>query len=66
MKVLFNIGHPAQVHLFKNLLWELQSRGHQCKITTVEKDVSLKLLDIYGFDYEVVGKERPSAFSKAL
>ena len=66
MKILFNIGHPAQVHLFKNLIWNLEKRGHECKVTTVDKEVSLHLLNAYGFDYEVVGKARSSLFSKAI
>lgn len=65
MRLLFNIGHPAQVHLFKNLVWELSKHGHQCKITTIAKDVSLRLLDAYGFDYEVVGKQKPTLATKA-
>jgi predicted glycosyltransferase len=66
LRILFNIGHPAQVHLFKNLIWELERRGHQCKITTIAKDVSLYLLDAYGFKYEVVGEEKPTLATKAL
>lgn len=66
MKILFNIGHPAQVHLFKNLIQELERRGHQCKITTIAKDISLYLLDAYGFEYEVVGEGRPTLATKAM
>ena len=64
MRILFNIGHPAQVHLFKNLIWELERRDHQCKITTIAKDVSLYLLDVYKFGYEVVGEGRPPSRPK--
>jgi len=66
MRILFNIGHPAQVHLFKNLIQELERRGHQCKITTIAKDISLYLLDAYGFEYEVVGQGRPTLATKAI
>jgi len=66
VKILFNIGHPAQVHLFKNLIQELERRGHQCKITTIAKDISLYLLDAYGFEYEVVGEGRPTLATKAM
>ena len=65
MRILFNIGHPAQVHLFKNLIWNLEKKGHKCKITTVNKDVSLDLLKTYGFNYEIVGSARSTLFSKA-
>jgi uncharacterized protein len=66
MKILFNIGHPAHVHLFKNLIRELERRGHHCKITAIAKDVSLYLLDAYGFEYEVVGQGMPTLTSKAI
>lgn len=65
MRIFFNICHPAQVHLFKNVIWNLEKRGHECKITAVDKEVSLNLLDIYGFKYDVVGSEKRSLFSKA-
>jgi len=65
MRVLFNIGHPAHVHLFKNLIWNLEKRGHECKITAIDKEVSLHLLNAYGFSYVTVGSARPSLFSKA-
>lgn len=66
MRILFNIGHPAHVHLFRNLIWELESHGHRCKITAIEKDVSLCLLDAYGFEYEIVGKGKPTLITKVL
>lgn len=65
MRILYNICHPAQVHLFKNAIWDLEKRGHKCKITAVDKEVSLNLLDVYGFDYDVVGNEKDSLLSKA-
>lgn len=66
MRILFNVGHPAQVHFFKNAIRILESKGHVCKMTAVAKDVSLKLLDAYGFEYDIVGSARPSLFSKAV
>ncbi len=66
MKILFNMGHPGQVHLFKNTIRKLEKKGHECKITIIDKEVSLKLLDIYGFKYEVVGATKPSMFAKAI
>jgi len=53
MKILINIGHPAHVHLFKNMIKKLE-KGHIIKIVTRDKDVTLKLLDAYGFEYEVM------------
>ncbi len=64
MRLLINIGHPAQVHLFKNMMWNLEKKGHDIKITVIDKDVSLQLLDAYGFKYEIVGNAKSSLFSK--
>jgi len=66
MKILFNTGHPAQVHLFKNVIRNLEKNGHECKTTAIDKDVSLNLLNAYGFDYEVVGSAKSGLFSKAV
>jgi uncharacterized protein len=66
MRIFFNMCHPAQVHLFKNAIWTLKKRGHECKITVVDKEVSLNLLDAYGFEYDIVGSEKYSLFSKAI
>ncbi|MDO9537119.1 MAG: hypothetical protein Q7J68_02245 [Thermoplasmata archaeon] len=46
MKVLFDMGHPAHVHLlqpgwlFKNTIWELEKQGHAVKVTARDKDVT--------------------------
>jgi predicted glycosyltransferase len=53
MRLLFNCGHPADVHFFKNVIWNLQSHGHEVAIASREKDVTTSLLDCYGFKHEV-------------
>lgn len=58
MRILIDMGHPAHVHFFKHAIRELESRGHKIKITARDKDVTLQLLDAYGFEYEV----RPSGW----
>ena len=55
MRIVVDIGHPAHVHLFKNFVWEMEKRGHEILITASKKDVSLQLLDAYGFDYTNLG-----------
>jgi len=55
MKVLVDINHPSQVHLFKYVIKELRNRGHEVIITASQKDVSFRLLDEYGFDYIKMG-----------
>ena len=66
MRTLVHIGHPAHVHLFKNLIWELERKGHKIEITTMDKDVSIRLLDAYNFKYHIVGKNVKGLANKAL
>jgi predicted glycosyltransferase len=62
---MVEIGHPAQVHLFKNLAWKLQERGHEVRVATSKKEISLDLLKGYGFNYDVLYDNRPgSLYSK--
>jgi len=55
MRVLFDIVHPAHVHFFKHMIWGLEKKGHETAILARDKDVTLKLLDVYKFDYSTVG-----------
>ncbi len=55
MRILFDIVHPAHVHFFKHMIRGLEKKGHQTAIIAREKDVTLKLLDLYGFDYQTIG-----------
>lgn len=56
MKILFDIGHPADVHYFKHLIDQLRERGDQIKVLARDKDVTLKLLDAYQIPYINKGK----------
>lgn len=60
MNVLVDVNHPAHVHLFKHLVWELQSKGHEVTITSRNKEVTVGLLDRYGFDHTTLSTVRDS------
>jgi uncharacterized protein len=51
MNILIHIGHPAHVHFFKNIIFALKEHGHEVRIITRKKDITLQLLDAYGFEY---------------
>lgn len=55
MKVLVDITHPAHVHFFKHAIWAWQDRDHEVFITARDKDLTIKLLDHYGFKYVNLG-----------
>jgi len=38
MRVLFELGHPAHVYLFKDVMKELVAKGHKIKIVTRERE----------------------------
>lgn len=66
MRILIDIGHPAHVHFFKNFIQEMRGKGHKILITARKKDVSLELMDAYGFKYSVVGESKEGKRSLIL
>lgn len=53
MNILFDIGHPKDVNVFKNVIWKLQERGHEIKIVARAKENTKRILEEYGFEYDV-------------
>ena len=47
MNILFDIGHPAHVHLFKNFITYLKNNNYYIKVVSRKKDVLLSLLNYY-------------------
>lgn len=64
MKVMFTLSHPAHVHLFRCLIQELNERGHETLVTSVEKEVSFRLLDAFNIPYIPIGKMKSSVAGK--
>ncbi|MFA7689800.1 MAG: DUF354 domain-containing protein [Methanofastidiosum sp.] len=65
-KILFDIGHPADVHFFKNSIWGMEGKGHEVLITARRKDSTFQLLDYYGFDYVDLGVNKKGLLKKAM
>jgi len=51
MNFLFDIGHPAHVHQFRNVMSVLGQRGHQVFVTARKKNIIEKLLKAYKIDF---------------
>jgi len=66
MKVLVHIGHPAHVHFFKNMIWKLEEDGYEVEITTMEKDITTRLLNSYNFRYYSIGKNVNGLVKKSI
>ncbi len=66
MKILFELGHPAHVHLFKYVFRELEKDGHEIKIMVKEREgVVTSLLKHYGFPYSNLQPNSPHMLGKA-
>lgn len=65
-RILIDIGHPAQVHHFKNVYWELEAKGWQCFFTAKKKEISIYLLEKYGLKYEKIGSSQKGMLRKGM
>jgi uncharacterized protein len=65
LRILVDIGHPAHVHLFRNAMRILEKNGHSVVITIRDKDITAKLLDLYGFPYTVASVARKGTLGLA-
>jgi uncharacterized protein len=60
--ILFDIGHPAQFHLFKNFISYLKEKGYNVFVTTRNKDITNTLLDHYDINYTCVSNPSKNNF----
>lgn len=51
MRVLIDISHPAHVHFFRNIIFQLLNEGHVVKVVSRDKDITLELLDLYKIEH---------------
>ena len=65
MRIMVGIAHPKQVHFWKNIINNLEEDGHEVEIVAWEKDITLYLLNVYGFKYEIIGKNYKGLMRKA-
>ncbi len=66
MRILLEISHPKQVHFWKNILWTLEKKGYEIEILALDKDITLYLLDVYGFKYNIIGKNKKGLIRKIV
>lgn len=65
MRILIDIGHPAHVHLFRNLALDMVNKGHEILFTCREKEFEIDLLSHYKLPFESLGK-KPSSLTGKL
>lgn len=66
MRILIDIGHPAHVHLFRNLARELIHEGSEVLFTCREKEFEKELLEHYGLPYRSLGKKYTGTAGKVF
>lgn len=66
MKILIDIGHPAHVHYFRNIIKRMESEGHEFMVSARDKEVTHKLLDEYNIPYFSRGKGKNGLIGKIL
>jgi uncharacterized protein len=66
VRILIDIGHPAHVHLFKNLAHEMEKDGHEFFFTVREGEHQATMLREYGLSYTVIGKKQIGTIRKIL
>ncbi|MDM7911710.1 MAG: DUF354 domain-containing protein, partial [Methanotrichaceae archaeon] len=67
MRIIFDLGHPAHVHLFKYIMRALEGHGHEIKICVRERENMVgRLLDHYGFVYQNIERNVPGLLNKAF
>lgn len=66
MRILIDIGHPAHVHIFKCLAFELAKNGHQFLFTVREGENETELLKNTGFLYKSIGRKQKGVVNKGI
>lgn len=64
MNILFDINHPAHVHLLRNAYAMLIKGGNKVLVAVKEIPSAVKLLDLYGIPYVNVGKKDDALVKK--
>ena len=64
MKILIDIGHPAHVHYFRNLISKLDTSKYSVLIVARDKEVTHQLLRKYDIDYISRGSGKNSIIGK--
>ena len=66
MKIFIDIGHPAHVHYFKNLIKIMKEDGHQIFVSARDRYPVKELLDAYDIEFFNRGKGKNSILGKLM
>ncbi len=65
MKFVFDIGHPAHVHYFKNMI-NVLIKKHKILVFARKKDITFELLKLYKIKYTPCGRNLDGLMKKAI
>lgn len=65
-RIIFDVGHPAQVHQFKKLYWLFEKKGWECLFVAKDKDITKTLLENYKLNYKILSKNKKGLIRKIL
>jgi len=66
MNLVFEINHPAQAHLFKNLIVQLQNRQHKVSVLIKQHPIVESIFRDFGISYTVLGRKGKGLILKGL
>ena len=66
MRILVDITHPAHVHFFRHAIGRWQAAGHEVRITSRDKDITVALLDEFGFEHTCIGHLRAGITGRGI
>lgn len=66
MRLLFDLGHPAHVHLFRHLIARVQAHGGEALVTVRDKDVTVGLCRQYGIPVTVLSHAHTGTLVSAI
>jgi predicted glycosyltransferase len=66
MNFLFDIGHPAHVHLYRNIITGLKDKGHSIFVSIKDIPSAKRLLELYRIPYIEMGRKSDHLAGKAL
>jgi predicted glycosyltransferase len=63
---LIDIGHPANVHIFRNLFRRMEDAGWKGIFTVIDKEVTIGLLKAYDLPFILLGRNRKHILAKIV
>src|SRR5437773_201278 len=58
VRILLDIHHPKHVHFFRPLIRRWQARGDTVQIVTRDKDITHRLLELFGLPYVCLSRQQ--------